>query len=100
MLACLATPSQNCAQWHLRRGNIMKSFIGSTFLKSIFLGLLALVMFGATQKAARADEVTIAGSTTGTDTAVPHVTFSGNASFIGTTALGSGSVSCSTAVGS
>jgi len=78
----------------------MKSFIGSTFLKSIFLGLLALVMFGATQKAARADEVTIAGSTTGTVTAVPQLTFAGNASFTGTTALGIGSLSGSNNLGS
>src|SRR6184192_2456732 len=78
----------------------MKSFIGSTFLKSIFLGLLALVIFGVSQKAARADEVTISGSTTGTVTAVPQLTFTGNASFTGTTALGIGSLSGANSLGS
>ena len=71
----------------------MKSFIGSTFLKSIFLGLLALVIVGATQKAARADEVTISGTTTGTTT-VSQLSFTGNSlGFTGTTALGIGSLS-------
>jgi hypothetical protein len=78
----------------------MKSSIGSTFLKSIFLGLLALVIVGASQKAARADEVTISGSTTGTVTAVPQLTFTGNAAFTGTTALGIGSLSGSNTLGS
>ena len=71
----------------------MKRFIGSTFLKSIFIGLLALVIVGVSQKAARAAEVTISGSTTGSITAVPQLTFTGNASFTGTTALGIGSLS-------
>ena len=71
----------------------MKSSIGSTFLKSIFLGLLALVIVGATQKAARADEVTISGSTTGTVTSVSQLTFTPTPSFTGTTALGIGSLS-------
>ena len=78
----------------------MKSFIGSTLLKSIFLGLLALVIVGASQKAARADEVTIAGSTTGAVTAVPQLTFTGNGSFTGTTALGIGSLSGANSLGS
>jgi len=78
----------------------MKRFIGSTFLKSIFLGLLALVIVGASQKAARADEVTIAGSTTGTVTAVPQLTFTGTASFTGTTALGVGALSGVNSLGS
>src|SRR2546426_9084955 len=71
----------------------MKRLIGSTFLKSIFLGLLALVIVGVSQKAARADEVTISGSTTGAVTAVPQLTFTGNASFSGPTALGIGAFS-------
>src|SRR3989442_1413041 len=71
----------------------MKRLIGSTFLKSIFLGLLALVIVGASQKAARADEVTISGTTTGTTT-VSQLSFTGNSlGFTGTTALGIGSLS-------
>ena len=78
----------------------MKRFIGSTLLKSIFLGLLVLFVVGASQQAARADEVTISGSTTGAVTAVPQLTFTGNASFTGTTALGIGSLSGSNTLGS
>src|SRR2546426_872406 len=78
----------------------MKRLIGSTFLKSIFLGLMALIIVGVSQKAARADEVTISGSTTGTVTAVPQLTFTGNASFTGTTALGIGSLSGANSLGS
>ena len=78
----------------------MKRLIGSTFLKSIFLGLLALVFVGVSQKAALANEVTISGSTTGTVTAVPQLTFTGNASFTGTTALGIGSLSGANSLGS
>src|SRR5437016_7750703 len=78
----------------------MKKFIGSTFLKSIFLGLLALVIVGINQKAARADEVTISGSTAGSVTAVPQLTFTGNAFFTGTTALGVGALSGANNLGS
>src|SRR3989442_12383909 len=78
----------------------MKRSIGSTFLKSIFLGLLALVIVGVSQKAARAAEVTISGSTTGTITAATQLTFTGNALFTGTTALGIGSLSGPNSLGS
>jgi hypothetical protein len=78
----------------------MKGLIGSTLVKSIFLGLLTMVLLGAGQKAARADEVTIAGSTTGTVTGVSQLTFTGNASFTGTTALGIGSLSGANNLGS
>ena len=70
----------------------MKNFVGSAVLKSIFFSLLALFVIGASQKTARADEVTVAGSTTGTITGVPQLTFVGN-SFTGTTVLGNGSLS-------
>src|SRR6266498_4055450 len=78
----------------------MKTFHSSAFLKSIFLGLLALVIVGATQKTARADEVTITGSTTGSVTGVPQLTFAGNAAFTGTTALGVGALSGANNLGS
>src|SRR3954453_17871930 len=48
---------------------------------------------------ARADEVTLVGSTTGTVTGVPQLTFSGN-NFTGTTALGVGSLAGVNSLGS
>jgi hypothetical protein len=60
-------------------------FRGST------LAFALLVILGATHSSARADEVTISGSTTGA-TSVPFLGFTGN-EFIGTTALGIGSLS-------
>ena len=74
--------------------------VSSTFLKSLFFGLLALVVVGISHSAARADEVTLTGSTTGSVTGVPQLTFAGNASFTGTTALGIGSLSGSNSLGS
>ena len=50
-----------------------------------------LIMLGATHSSARADEVTISGSTAGA-TSVPFLGFTGN-QFTGTTALGIGSLS-------
>jgi len=70
----------------------MKTTI-STLIKSVLLGLAVLVVVGAGQSSARADEVTITGSTTGAITGVPQLTFSGNNNFTGTTALGTGSLS-------
>lgn len=61
-------------------------------LKTLALCFIALVCLTLTQVEARADEVTISGSTTGTVTGVPLLTFSGN-TFTGTTALGVGSLS-------
>src|SRR5438128_4106092 len=100
MLACLKTSILNCAHWHVRRGNTMKRLIGSTFLKSIFLGLLALVIIGVSKKAALADEVTISGSTTGSivGSASGILTFS-NGTFTGTTAFGFGSLSGANTLG-
>jgi len=70
----------------------MKTAISGLF-KSVLLGLAVLVIVGASQTSARANEVTITGSTTGAITGVPQLTFAGNANFTGTTALGIGSLS-------
>ena len=61
-------------------------------VKPFALSLFAVALFALAGGQARADEVTIAGSTTGTVTGVPQLTFAGN-SFNGTTALGVGSLS-------
>jgi len=61
-------------------------------VKPLTLSIFALAFFAFAQSVARADEVTISGSTTGTVTGVPQLTFAGN-SFTGTTALGVGSLS-------
>jgi hypothetical protein len=55
------------------------------------LAVALLVILGATHSSARADEVTISGSTAGA-TSVPSLGFTGN-QFTGTTALGIGSLS-------
>lgn len=55
------------------------------------LAFALLVILGATYSSARADEVTISGSTAGA-TSVPFLGFTGN-QFTGTTALGIGSLS-------
>jgi len=60
-------------------------------LRGVAFGLALLVVAGATHTSARADEVTIGGSTTG-GTSVPFLGFTGN-EFTGTTALGIGSLS-------
>lgn len=67
--------------------------IALTFLKSAILSSVALVIFGAGQVTALADEVTVAGSTTGTVTGVPQLTFVGNPNFSATTVLGIASLS-------
>jgi len=72
----------------------------ASLLKSLALGIALIALFAAGQKTARADEVTISGSTTGSVTGVPQLTFTGNANFSGTTALGIGSLSGSNSLGS
>ncbi|MDQ3816956.1 MAG: PEP-CTERM sorting domain-containing protein [Acidobacteriota bacterium] len=57
---------------------------------SLSIALAALLLLNS--GLARADEVTISGSTTGTVTGVPQLTFTGN-NFIGTTSFGIGSLS-------
>jgi hypothetical protein len=61
-------------------------------LKSLSLSIALIALFTLGQGVARADEVTVAGTTTGVVTGVPQLTFAGNA-FNGTTVLGSGSLS-------
>ena len=60
--------------------------------KPFALGLFAVAFIALGQGQARADEVTISGSTTGSVVGVPQLTFTGN-NFTGTTALGVGSLS-------
>jgi hypothetical protein len=74
----------------------MKS-IASKFLKLALLSIAALVLVGATHQTARADEVTLTGSTAFGLTA-PGVTFTTN-SFTGTTALGIGALSGANSLG-
>ena len=69
-------------------------------VKPLVLSIFAVALFTLAQGEARADEVTITGSTTGTVTGVPQLTFTGNANFTGTTALGTGSLSGSNSLGS
>jgi len=61
-------------------------------LKPIALSIAAIAMIGLGQSVARADEVTVIGSSTGVVTGVPQLTFAGN-SFDATTALGLGALS-------
>jgi hypothetical protein len=61
-------------------------------VKPLALGLFAIAFFALGQGQARADEVTISGTTTGQVIGVPQLTFEGN-TFTGTTALGTGSLS-------
>src|SRR2546423_9762663 len=70
------------------------------FVRIALIGFAALVLVGATFGTARADEVTITGSTTGSVTGAPQLTFSGTDFFTGTTALGIGSLSGSNSLGS
>ena len=70
-----------------------------SMVKPLALSIFAIALFTLAQGIARADEVTISGSTTGTVTGVPQLTFSGN-SFTGTTALGVGSLSGANSLGS
>src|SRR6266581_1035645 len=70
----------------------MKTAISGLF-KPLLLVFAVLVLVGASNTRVRADEVTLTGSTTGAVTSVPQLTFTGNANFTGTTALGIGSLS-------
>lgn len=68
--------------------------------KSFALAVVTIAVFTLSQGVARADEVTLSGSTVGTVTGVPQLTFTGNANFNGTTALGIGSLSGPNSLGS
>ena len=61
--------------------------------KSLALVIATFAVFTLSQGVARADEVTVSGSTTGSITGAPQLTFTGNDFFTGTTALGIGSLS-------
>jgi hypothetical protein len=64
----------------------------TALLKTLSLGIALIALLTLSQGVARADEVTVAGSTTGSVVGVSQLTFAGNA-FTGTTALGVGSLS-------
>lgn len=61
-------------------------------LRGVAFSIALLVIVGASHTAARADEVTLTGSTTGANTAA-GLNFTGSNFFTGTTALGFGSLS-------
>jgi hypothetical protein len=65
----------------------------TTIAKSLALAAATIAVLTLGQGVARADEVTVTGSTTGSITGVPQLTFAGNPNFTGTTALGFGSLS-------
>ena len=65
----------------------------TTLLKALTLALTIAGVMIMTQGQARADEVTISGSTTGIVTGVPPLTFVGNPNFTNTTFLGIGALS-------
>jgi hypothetical protein len=69
----------------------MKS-IASKFFKLAILSIAALVLVGASHGTARADEVTLSGTTSFIH-AVPSLSFTPSAGFTGTTSLGIGSLS-------
>ena len=62
-------------------------------LKSLSIAVALASVVILSQGQARADEVTISGSTTGVVTGVPQLTFAGNAAFTNTTFLGIGALS-------
>jgi hypothetical protein len=70
-----------------------------SMVKPLALSIFAIALFTLAQGVARADEVTVSGSTTGSVTGVPQLTFSGN-NFTGTTSLGNGSLSGANSLGS
>jgi len=68
-------------------------FNKTTLLKSLSISFALVCVLVLAQGQARADEVTISGSTTGTVIGVPQLTFTGNPSFTNTTVLGIGALS-------
>ena len=66
----------------------MKKFSIRTAGKSLFLSLIAITFLAFGQSSARADEVTISGSTTGTVTGIPRLTFTGSPNFTAATTQG------------
>ena len=70
----------------------------TTLAKSLALAFAAIAVFTLSGGVARADEVTLTGSTVGFSN-VPQLTFTGTSLFSGTTALGIGSLSGSNNLG-
>ena len=70
----------------------MKKLSIRTAGRSLFLSLIAITFLAFGQSSARADEVTITGSTTGTVSGIPRLTFTGSPNFTTTTTLGVGSL--------
>ncbi len=66
---------------------------GTTLLKSLSIALTFVGVLVLAQGQARANEVTISGSTAGAITGVPQLSFTGNNSFTNTTFLGIGALS-------
>jgi hypothetical protein len=66
----------------------MNKFSIRTAGRSLFLSLIAITLLAFGQSSARADEVTISGSTTGTVSGIPRLTFTGSPGFSVTTTLG------------
>jgi hypothetical protein len=64
-----------------------------SLLKTITMVIAVFAVMALSHSAAKADEVTVSGNATGSVTGIPQLTFAGNPSFIGTTALGVGSLS-------
>jgi hypothetical protein len=79
--------------------NFMRTHL-TALLKTISLGIALIAVMTLSQGVARADEVTLTGSTTGVVSGVPQLTFTGNANFNGTTSLGFGSLSGPNSLGS
>src|SRR5918992_251925 len=73
-------------------GYCMKKFSIRTAGRVLFLSLIAITFPAFGQSSARADEVTISGSTTGTVSGIPRLTFAGSPNFTVTTTLGVASV--------
>lgn len=65
----------------------------TTLLKSLSIAIALVSVMILSQGQARADEVTISGSTTGFVTGVPQLTFAGSSAFTNTTFLGIGALS-------
>lgn len=66
----------------------VNKFIIRTAGRSFFLSLIAITFLAFGPSSARADEVTISGSTTGTVSGIPRLTFTGSPNFTVTTTLG------------
>jgi len=79
--------------------DIMKTHL-TMLAKTLALVVVTIAVFSLSEGVARADEVTLTGFTTGSVTGVPPLTFTGNANFSGTTALGIGSLSGPNSLGS